>query len=249
MYVQNNIYIYFYILLYPCVCDIYKSSALGKKLECRGTAGVLQYLRPLRFVALVLLGILRGLNCSICIFGQVVKVPGPSDVLRSPDPRKAEVLAAPKNQGVGTRWFVTYRWWKKSCTRLVGSFSHYCIYQGFIHPRWCRISSINSTTMLHTIISSGGFPNIFGIFTRSCLGKWNPIWRSHIFQRGWFNQKLDNFRLRLGWTDSHTKGFARFLRWLKDIGSVNRTIWDIQAQCFLIQWFQRDSASFSSRCY
>ena len=26
--------------------------------------------------------------------------------------------------------------------QLIGSFSHYL--QGFIHPRWCRISSINS---------------------------------------------------------------------------------------------------------
>ena len=30
--------------------------------------------------------------------------------------------------------------------QLIGSLSHYL--QGFIHPRWCRISSINSTWIL-----------------------------------------------------------------------------------------------------
>ena len=29
--------------------------------------------------------------------------------------------------------------------QLIGSFSHYL--QGFIHPRWCRISSINSSIL------------------------------------------------------------------------------------------------------
>ena len=36
-----------------------------------------------------------------------------------------------------------YCWWKKSCWYVVyPCFSHYL--KGFIHPRWCRISSINS---------------------------------------------------------------------------------------------------------
>ena len=39
----------------------------------------------------------------------------------------------------------SYCWWKKSgVNQLIGnSLSHYL--QGFIHPRWCRISSMNST--------------------------------------------------------------------------------------------------------
>ena len=39
------------------------------------------------------------------------------------------------------RW---YCWWLKSCTSCYGSLSHYL--QGFIHSRWCRISSVNSST-------------------------------------------------------------------------------------------------------
>ena len=33
-------------------------------------------------------------------------------------------------------------WMKKILHQLIGSLSHYS--QGFIHPKWCRISSINS---------------------------------------------------------------------------------------------------------
>ena len=36
-----------------------------------------------------------------------------------------------------------YGWWLKPCTSWYGTLSHYL--QGFIHPRWCRISSINSS--------------------------------------------------------------------------------------------------------
>ena len=36
---------------------------------------------------------------------------------------------------------LTYCWWKKSCTIWHGSLSYYL--QGFIHPRWCKVSSIN----------------------------------------------------------------------------------------------------------
>ena len=45
-------------------------------------------------------------------------------------------------QDAGENW---YGWWKKSCTSWYGKYPiiiHYL--QGFIHPRWCRISSINS---------------------------------------------------------------------------------------------------------
>ena len=37
----------------------------------------------------------------------------------------------------------TYCWWKKSCTTWCGK--HPTIYRGFLHPRWCRISCINSS--------------------------------------------------------------------------------------------------------
>ncbi len=33
--------------------------------------------------------------------------------------------------------------------QLIGSLSHY--FQGFIHPRWCRISSINSTDWVFSV--------------------------------------------------------------------------------------------------
>ena len=36
----------------------------------------------------------------------------------------------------------------------VGSLSHHL--QGFIHPRWCRISFINSMTMYDHILTSKG---------------------------------------------------------------------------------------------
>ena len=38
----------------------------------------------------------------------------------------------------------TYCWWKKSCTSWYGKYP--IIYRAFAHPRWCRISSINSST-------------------------------------------------------------------------------------------------------
>ena len=37
----------------------------------------------------------------------------------------------------------TYCWWNKCCTSWYGIKDHL---QGFIHPWWCRISSINSST-------------------------------------------------------------------------------------------------------
>ena len=40
----------------------------------------------------------------------------------------------------------SYCWWKKSCTMLIGSSSHY--FQFFLHLRWCRISSISSITSI-----------------------------------------------------------------------------------------------------
>ena len=49
-------------------------------------------------------------------------------------------------------WDVIYiylLWMEETLHQLIGSFSHY--FQGFIHPQWCRISSINS----------GSFPSNF----------------------------------------------------------------------------------------
>ncbi len=43
----------------------------------------------------------------------------------------------------------------------VGSLSHYL--QGFIHPRWCRISSINSTCGLVSILTFGSTVSIRSI--------------------------------------------------------------------------------------
>ena len=40
-------------------------------------------------------------------------------------------------------------WWEEILHQLIGSLSHYL--QGFIHLNWCRISSINSMTLLITI--------------------------------------------------------------------------------------------------
>ena len=79
----------------------------------------------------------------------------------------------------GKMWFVnmalprkgighTYCWWPKSGINSpveVGSLSHYL--QGFIHPRWCRISSINSI-----------LPSIHGVFDDWInVGWWCCWWK------------------------------------------------------------------------
>ena len=51
----------------------------------------------------------------------------------------------PENAGFGsmvTESLLWYGWWKKSCISWYDKKSHYL--QGFKHPRWCRMSSINS---------------------------------------------------------------------------------------------------------
>ena len=45
--------------------------------------------------------------------------------------------------------------------QLIGSFSKYLHLHGFIHPRWCWISSINSTILRRTL-----FKTIYLIFTK-----------------------------------------------------------------------------------
>ena len=45
----------------------------------------------------------------------------------------------------------TIRLMEEILHQLIDSLSHYL--QGFIHPRWCRISSINSITLYHCVSS------------------------------------------------------------------------------------------------
>ena len=62
--------------------------------------------------------------------------------VKSLESRKAPIKPKQKQ-----RLILTYCWWRKS-GQFIGSLSHYL--QGFIHPRWCRISSINSILTLKT---------------------------------------------------------------------------------------------------
>lgn len=57
-----------------------------------------------------------------------------------------------------TRWAPYYCWWfRKILHQLIGWLSHY--FQGFIHPMWCRSSSINSSSVVvnrvKTLLISG----------------------------------------------------------------------------------------------
>ena len=49
--------------------------------------------------------------------------------------------------------FRSYCWWKKSGEHQLRLVVHPTIYKGFVHPRWCWISSINS--MLDIVFSWG----------------------------------------------------------------------------------------------
>ena len=77
---------------------------------------------------------------------------------------------------------------KNLANQLIGSLSHF--FKGFIHPRWCRISSINSinwlklvnngicsltTLQYYWLVFFSGFPR------ESSTGWWHHAW---IFQRG-----------------------------------------------------------------
>ncbi len=53
--------------------------------------------------------------------------------------------ASPANCVVGLDHYITTVM-EEILHQLIGSLSHYL--QGFIHPRWCRISSINSMTKM-----------------------------------------------------------------------------------------------------
>ena len=51
--------------------------------------------------------------------------------------------------------------------QLIGSLSHYL--QGFIHPRWCRISSINSILMVFSRKEEGFFHGVAARLNRCPL--------------------------------------------------------------------------------
>ena len=57
--------------------------------------------------------------------------------------------------------------WNPAPVQIV-SLSHY--FQGFIHPRWCRISAINSIT--ETYISCFDFTSHTFFWSKSRLSKW-----------------------------------------------------------------------------
>ena len=67
--------------------------------------------------------------------------------------------------------------------QLIGSLSHYL--QGFIHPRWCRISAINSRTLkLHEIVRYTPFSDrqqLGALRTLNCAGTVWILKRGYIF--------------------------------------------------------------------
>ena len=68
--------------------------------------------------------------------------------------------------------------------QLIGSLSHYL--QGYVYPRWCRISSINSINHNNPLIRPSRWwqlNNFFNCSPRS-LGFHDPIWLPHIFSKG-----------------------------------------------------------------
>ena len=65
---------------------------------------------------------------------------------------------------------LSYCWWKKSCTSWYGKISHYL--QVFLDPRWCRISSINSSSDTNTLTLINSIYIIWNYFRPSSAG--NP---------------------------------------------------------------------------
>jgi len=64
---------------------------------------------------------------------------------------------------------------QKSCTSGYGSLSHYL--QGFIHPRWCRISSINSSNTGKS--GKLGYSLLISLLHKSILKKQKVVGKSH----------------------------------------------------------------------
>ena len=52
--------------------------------------------------------------------------------------------------------FVNYCWWKQILHQLICSLGLARYLQGFIHPWWCRISSINSSIIPKTLLKTTG---------------------------------------------------------------------------------------------
>ena len=65
----------------------------------------------------------------------------------------------PLGRGLHLRW-----WWKKPCTRKIGSLSHYL--QGFIHPRWCRDFFHQQYQRVYHFLNKN--PTATNNFTRCC---------------------------------------------------------------------------------
>ena len=79
-----------------------------------------------------------------------------------------------------------YGWWKKSCTSWQVVLSYY--WKGFIHPRWCRILSINRIIFvdLGTLVKKS-------IFEKSTVVA--RIWDSSLGKyviSGWFHHLRDH---------------------------------------------------------
>ena len=90
--------------------------------------------------------------------------------------------------------------------QLIGSLSHYL--QGFVHPRWCRISSINSMAGNHILDANCILCFFFSDCPKRkivhCLG-WchcldHDFRRSSSFEFGWFQYDLRivDISLRIG---------------------------------------------------
>ncbi len=61
---------------------------------------------------------------------------------------------------------------------------------GIILPSYVGIKPWNKDPYWPTSLGGGLNSHIFCEFSPRKLGKMNPIWLAHIFQRGWFNHQL-----------------------------------------------------------
>ena len=105
-------------------------------------------------------------------------------------------------------------WWKKSGFPVaVGRLSHYL--QRFIHPRWCRISSIKSILFIPRNFHSFYNWSVFCIFastcesqvTNVCLQKDGGLFLVHNFSRWWLNHPFEKYSSKI-W-----QSFPTFVGW------------------------------------